>query len=140
MAVQVHLPVTVRLPPARRLGPAGLADLEVGTGDALVRALDTVREDVLVPRRRERPVRFGAPSVRFASDGDEATRSDVEMAVQRAVDSAVTRSGLRSWYRPGGGPVAALSGPPVARADPGRRGDGTYRIQVFDDGSPGDVM
>jgi len=138
MPVQVQVPVTVRLPHGSALAPTELADLEVGTGDALLRALDTVCEEVLVPRSRERVVRLADPTFRYSTALDERMRADLQLAMERAVESAVVRSGLRAWYRPGG-PVAALSGRPVAWLDPSRRSDDGYSIQFFDDGTRGTV-
>lgn len=138
MAIQVHVPVAVRIG-SGRLAPIGLADLEVGTGDALALALDTVREEVLTPRGHERVVSMGEASLQFAHDVEESLRPPVALAVQRSVDYAVAHSGLRAWYRPVR-PVAALTGPPQERMDPVRRGDGTYSIQLFDDGTPAAVI
>src|SRR4029453_2667667 len=138
MPVQVQVPVTVRLPQGSALAPTELADLEVGTGDALLRALDTVCEEVLVPRGRERVVRLADPTFRYSTALDERMRADLQLAIERAVESAVVRSGLRAWYRPGG-PVAALSGRPVAWLDPRRPSHHGVSIQFFDDGTHGTV-
>ncbi len=135
MAVQVHVPVTVEVPQRLRLAGADLAQLEVGTGDALARALDVVRVEVLEARGRERAVSVGEASLRFDDGVDERLRPDLALALQRAVDYAVARSGLRSWYRPSG-PPGVLGGTPAVWADPSRRDEEGYRIQMFDDGSP----
>ena len=135
MAVQVHVPVSVELPEGRWLDGSDLAELEVGTGDALARAFEAVRTEVLEPRGRDRAVSVGEASLHFEGEVDERLRPDLAQAVQRAVDYAVARSDLRSWYRPSGLP-AALGGAPISWADPARRDGGGYRIQMFDDGSP----
>jgi hypothetical protein len=134
MGVTVNVPVGVRLPQV--VSPQDLADLERATGDATHRALEAIRDEVLIPRGRGRMVNILDRSVFFVRPMPDALRSAVEEAVVRGVDHGVSASALLDWHRPGT-PVAALTHAPVEPFNASRVDGNTYRIPIFDDGTPG---
>lgn len=108
-----------------------LAALEEHAGNALRRALDVVREEVLAPRGRGRPVQVRQEGIRFAGrPAHDSVTAAVEEALQRGLVHALAASEIDGWYQPG--EPAALSAAPVGEGiDPDRAGRSSYRIPSY---------
>jgi hypothetical protein len=135
MPVEVHMPVGVRL--SATPSASDLAALEVSTGDAVLRALDVVHEQVLTPRGAGGPLRFEHDRVHFTGDlPHDDLRAAVEQAVMRGLDHAARTSGTDAWHGPAAGtPPAALAGTrPGEVIDPRRVTGGHYEVPSYGDG------